>query len=156
MQFIAVICIFFVYLLRNFFSNSRKGYNFANENLKIVIIMKLKIAFLLTFSIVSAVCFGQKVKTVTLNTDMRCARCEAHIVAGLKEQPGVQDVSSELLKKTVTVTYDKKKTSPKQLISAIESLNFKAEVAKKGKKSTLKVEECKGEGECEEEKEKKS
>lgn len=116
--------------------------------------MKLKIVFLLTFSIISSVCFSQKVKTVTLNTDMRCARCEARIVAGLKNQPGVQDVSSELLKKTVTVTYDKKKTSPEQLISAIEQMNFKAEVAKKGKKSTLKVEKCEGEGNCEEEKEK--
>ena len=118
--------------------------------------MKLKLLFLLTFSIVSAISYGQKVKTVTLNTDMRCARCEARIVAGLKEQPGVQEVSSELLKKTVTVTYDKKQTSPQQLISAIESLNFKAEVAKKGKKSTLKVEECKGESGCEENKEKES
>lgn len=120
--------------------------------------MKLKIAFLLTFSIISSVCFGQKVKTITLNTDMRCARCEARIVAGLKDQPGVQDVSSELLKKTVTVTYDKKKTSPEQLITAIEGLNFKAEVAKKGKKSTLKVEPCKGEGEegCEEKEKKES
>ncbi len=120
--------------------------------------MKLKLLFLLTFSIVSVLSYGQKVKTVTLNTDMRCGHCQERIVNGLKQQPGVQDVSSELLKKTVTITYDKKKTSPKQLITAIEGMNFKAEVAKKGKKSTLKVEPCKGEGEegCEEEKEKKA
>lgn len=112
--------------------------------------MKLKLLVLLTFSIISAISYGQKVKTVTFNTDMRCGHCQERIVAGLKKQPGVQEVTSELAEKTVTVTYDKKQTSTKQLITAIEGMNFKAEVAKKGKKSTLKVEECKGEGECEE------
>ncbi len=120
--------------------------------------MKLKLVFLLTFSIISALSYGQKVKTVTFNTDMRCGHCQERIVTGLKQQPGVQEVSSELLKKTVTITYDKRKTSPKQLITAIEGMNFKAEVAKKGKKSTLKVEPCKGEGEegCEEKEKKES
>ena len=87
--------------------------------------MKLKLLVLLTFSIISAISYGQKVKTVTFNTDMRCGHCQERIVAGLKKQPGV-------------------------LITAIEGMNFKAEVAKKGKKSSLKVEECKGEAECEE------
>ena len=116
--------------------------------------MKLKLVFLLTFSIISALSYGQKVKTVTLNTDMRCGHCQERIVTGLKQQPGVQEVSSELLKKII----DKRKTSPKQLITAIEGMNFKAEVAKKGKKSTLKVEPCKGEGEegCEEKEKKES
>ena len=86
---------------------------------------------LLMALLVAAACSAKDIKTVVFNTDptMRCENCANRIKDGLKNVKGIEAVKTNLLKKTVTVTYDAEKTTVESLIAAFDQIHYKATVA---------------------------
>ena len=68
--------------------------------------------------------------TVTFLTTIHCANCEQRIRKNVRFEKGVKKIDVRLDNKTVTITYDKAKTSPEALRAAIEKLGYKAEPVK--------------------------
>ncbi|PIQ16361.1 MAG: ATPase P [Flavobacteriales bacterium CG18_big_fil_WC_8_21_14_2_50_32_9] len=66
-------------------------------------------------------------KTVKLKiTGMTCAGCSNHVTQTLEEVKGVVKVELQYPGDVATIEYDAEKTSTKELIAAIEKINYKA------------------------------
>ena len=73
-------------------------------------------------------------KTVKLKiTGMTCAGCSNHVTQALKNVDGVIKIDLEYPGDVATIEYDSKKTTPKELIAAIEKINYKAEIVNETK-----------------------
>ena len=66
-------------------------------------------------------------KVVVLSVSMHCEGCKEKIEKNISWEKGVKDLVVNLEKKTVTITYDAKKTNEDVLIKAIEKLDYKCE-----------------------------
>ena len=53
-------------------------------------------------------------------TGMTCAACSARVEKSVSATSGVQDVSVNLLKNSMVVTYNEKQTDPEKIISSVE------------------------------------
>ncbi len=74
---------------------------------------------------------NKKVKTVKLKiTGMTCSGCSNHVTQTLEGVKGVSKVGLEYPGDVATIEYDADKTNEKELIAAVEKINYKAEVVK--------------------------
>lgn len=72
-----------------------------------------------------------KTKTVKLKiTGMTCAGCSNHVTKTLEEVKGVSTVNLEYPGDVATVEFDADKTTVEELITAVEKINYKAEIVK--------------------------
>jgi len=69
-----------------------------------------------------------KTETVKFTTSITCENCVNTIMNGLPKEKGVKDVKTDLETKTVTVTYQKDKSSTEQIKRSIEKLGFTAKL----------------------------
>lgn len=70
-------------------------------------------------------------KTVKIKiTGMTCAGCSNHVTKTLQKVQGVIKVDLEYPGDVATVEYDVDQTNEKELIAAIEKINYKAEIVK--------------------------
>ena len=70
-----------------------------------------------------------KVETLDLNvTGMTCAACQANVQRVLKRQPGVTDASVNLMTGQARVVFDPSLIQPTQLVSAVETIGYGAEL----------------------------
>lgn len=60
---------------------------------------------------------------------MTCAACQAHVQQALEKQPGVVDASVNLMMQNASVTFDPAIVTPDNLIQAIRSTGYGAELA---------------------------
>ena len=60
---------------------------------------------------------------------MTCAACQAHVQKALEKQPGVVDASVNLMMQNASVTFDPAVVTPDNLIQAIRSTGYGAELA---------------------------
>ncbi|MDR1653574.1 MAG: heavy-metal-associated domain-containing protein [Prevotellaceae bacterium] len=60
----------------------------------------------------------------TFNVSLHCAACKSKIEKNISWEKGVKDLSVDLDKKTVTVTYDTRKIDKQTLQKAIEKLGY--------------------------------
>ncbi|RUL77672.1 mercury resistance system periplasmic binding protein MerP [Dyella choica] len=68
-------------------------------------------------------------RTVTLAVPgMTCPMCPVTIKKSLQKVAGVEDVSSDLARKTVTISYDDAKTQPAALIQATANAGYPSSV----------------------------
>ena len=67
----------------------------------------------------------KKTEEVTFVVSMNCHNCQSKIEKNISWEKGVKDLKVDLEKKTVTVTYDPKRTNEETLKKAIEKLDFK-------------------------------
>ena len=58
---------------------------------------------------------------------MSCENCKAKVEKNIAFEKGVKDMVVDLDTKTVTLTYNTKKTNPEKLEKAIKDLGFKTE-----------------------------
>ncbi len=72
----------------------------------------------------------KKTEEVTFNVNMNCHNCQAKIEKNIPWEKGVKDLKVDLENKTVTVSYDPKKTDPEKLKAAFEKLEFTCEIPK--------------------------
>ena len=78
-------------------------------------------------------------KTVQLKiTGMTCAGCSSHATQTLEGVKGVSSVDLEYPGDIAIIKYNPKETNSEALIKAIEKINYKAEVVKKGHKTDKK------------------
>ena len=78
-------------------------------------------------------------EVLALSVNMHCDGCKAKIEKNIAWEKGVKDLAVNLEKKTVTITYDTKKTNETALIKAVEKLGYqckKIEPKKEEKKAT--------------------
>ncbi len=61
-------------------------------------------------------------------TGMTCAACSARVEKSVSATSGVQDVSVNLLKNSMVVTYNEKQTDPEKIISSVEKAGYGAAV----------------------------
>ena len=61
-------------------------------------------------------------------TGMTCSACSARIEKGVSGMEGAQEVNVNLLKNSMTVTYDEGRTSPQQIIEKVEDIGYGASV----------------------------
>jgi Cu+-exporting ATPase len=59
---------------------------------------------------------------------MTCAACQARVQRTLSRQPGVRDAAVNLMTRTASVTYDPSSSSPQQLVDAIRSTGYGADL----------------------------
>ncbi len=70
----------------------------------------------------------KKAEKVTFLVSMHCENCKAKIEKNISWEKGVKDLSVDLDKKTVAITYNTQNTTEEKLKDAIVKLGFKAEV----------------------------
>jgi len=68
-------------------------------------------------------------------TGMTCSACSAHVTRSVQKLDGVQDVSVNLLKNSMTVLYDEEKLTAKDIISAVEAGGYGASLSNSTDKS---------------------
>ena len=61
-------------------------------------------------------------------TGMTCAACQANVQRALKRQPGVADASVNLMTGQARVVFDPSLVQPPQLVSAVETIGYGAEL----------------------------
>ncbi len=61
-------------------------------------------------------------------TGMTCAACSARVEKGVRGTPGVCDVSVNLLKNSMVVSYDDTQTDPQKIITSVEKAGYGAAV----------------------------
>ena len=69
-----------------------------------------------------------KQHTVVFCSDVECKNCEKKVMDNLSFEKGVKDLSVDIKKQTVTVTYDAAKSDTTSLAKALRKLGYKAEV----------------------------
>ena len=72
-------------------------------------------------------------QTVVLSCDLHCQGCCDKVMKNIAWEKGVKDIVCDLKTKTVTVTYDTRKTSEAELLKAFEKIGKPAKVVKKEK-----------------------
>ena len=81
----------------------------------------------------------KKTGKVVFLTNIFCEKCKAKIEKNISWEKGVKDLTVNLEKKTVTITYDPRKNTEEKLKEAIEKLGYTAEKWKE-ESEELKVE----------------
>ena len=71
---------------------------------------------------------ASKQHTVVFRSDVECKNCEKKVMDNLSFEKGVKDLSVDIKKQTVTVTYDAAKSDTTTLAKALRRLGYKAEV----------------------------
>lgn len=74
-------------------------------------------------------------ETVVLSCDLHCQGCCDKIMKNIAYEKGVKDLQFDLKQKTVTLTFDKRKTDLPTLLKAFEKLG-KPAIIKKDTKQT--------------------
>lgn len=72
-------------------------------------------------------------ETVVLSCDLHCQGCCDKIMKNIAYEKGVKDLQFDLKQKTVTLTFDKRKTDLPTLLKAFEKLGKPATVKKQSK-----------------------
>lgn len=94
--------------------------------------MKRYLLFLL-FAFCSATMMAKPDKqVVVLTCDLHCQGCCDKIMKNIAWEKGVKDLQCDLKTKTVTVTYDAKKTDVPTLLKAFEKIGKPAKVKESG------------------------
>lgn len=93
-----------------------------------------KFIFILTM-LLCVLCISAKdrkeyLKTVTFNVSMHCSSCQKKIEGTIGWDKGVKRLTTDLKEKTVTITYDTRKTSEPILQKSIEKLGYNVTVKK--------------------------
>jgi periplasmic mercuric ion binding protein len=90
--------------------------------------LKIKHLFFLTFLLTGIVACAQKKdeQKVTFSVNITCEHCKMSIMKNIPYEKGVTDVSVDLDKKEVTVTFKKDKITKEQLIKAFEKIGYTA------------------------------
>ena len=92
---------------------------------------------------------AKDIRTVVLTTNpqMHCKNCENRVVKTFKDVKGVKSVETSVANQTITISYDAKKVSEDDLITALDGAGFKARRLAEGEVIQKEAHECKGEGE---------
>jgi len=72
-----------------------------------------------------------KDEQVVFSVNLHCESCEQKVKKNIPYEKGVKDLTTDLSKQLVTITYQKDKTDKAKLKKAIEKLGFTCEEAKK-------------------------
>ena len=75
---------------------------------------------------------------VVLACDLHCQGCCDKIMKNIAWEKGVKDIVCDLKNKTVTVTYDTRKTDVPTLLAAFERIDKPAKVVQENKKEGVK------------------
>ena len=70
----------------------------------------------------------KKSETVVFAVEMHCGSCKKRIENNISFEKGVKDLQADLSAQTVTIKYDKKKTTPETLQQAIIKLGYRCEI----------------------------
>lgn len=77
-------------------------------------------------------------ETVVLACDLHCQGCCDKIMKNIAWEKGVKDIICDLKGKTVTVTYDTRKTDVQTLLAAFERIDKPAKVVQESRRQEEK------------------
>lgn len=95
------------------------------EKIKFMLIACLMV-FIATESFAGGRKANKNIETAVFQADEMCKTCEKKILEYIPFQKGIKDVEVNLENQTVTVRYDKRKSSPKAIIALLAKLDIKA------------------------------
>ncbi|MFI3298241.1 MAG: heavy-metal-associated domain-containing protein [Rikenellaceae bacterium] len=96
------------------------------KKIKLLLIACLMI-FIATESFASPKEKKDNIATIEFLTDITCEKCVKKIMEFMPFQKGVKDVEVVLEERTVTVRYDKRKTSVEELVVLFKKIDVSAE-----------------------------
>ncbi len=91
------------------------------------IMMKMGLA---VFALLCSMSLLAEKKVVTYKVSMDCGGCAKKVEKNLPFEKGVKDLSIDMSKREVTVTFEDTKTSVEKIEEALEKLDFEVEVVK--------------------------
>ncbi len=96
------------------------------KKIKLLLIACLMI-FIATESFASPKEKNNNIATTEFLTDIECEKCVKKVMEYLPFQKGIKDVEVVLEESTVTVRYDKRKTSVEEIVVLFEKIDVSAE-----------------------------
>jgi mercuric ion binding protein len=85
---------------------------------------------------------GKKTARITIKSSVVCGQCQERVESGLAFEKGVRDISVDLDKKEVTVTYNPEKTTPAAIRKALSKLGYDADEVKADPKAYEQLPYC--------------
>lgn len=76
----------------------------------------------------AAVAPAAKTQTAKFSVSMHCKNCVKKITENMSFEKGVKDLKVDLPSKTVTITFDPKKTTVEKLHAALKKLGYETKV----------------------------
>ncbi len=107
-----------------------------NSNHLVLILALTAVAGFVALAVLGVPPGGESPKTeVTTSTfhvtGMTCGGCEVGVRRVVKKLDGVEEVEASYKEETAVITYHPEKVTPEEIIEAIESLGYSAELKKK-------------------------
>ena len=100
------------------------------------------IAFIGTSLTVSAQKTNENIKSLVIKISGECGMCKERIEKEMAYTKGVKTFQANIAAKTLTLTYDKRKTSPEKIRTAISKLGHDADSVKADEKAFAKLPDC--------------
>ena len=80
--------------------------------------------------------------TIVIKTSAQCESCKKRIENNMAFEKGVKKVTLDVDTKNLTLVYDKKKTSPEKLKTAVTKIGYDADEMKANEKAYKKLPNC--------------
>ena len=109
---------------------------------RILTAMLLCLAFIGMSSTVSAQKKNQNIESIEIKVSGQCGMCKERIEKEMAYTKGVKTFKMDLRTKTLALTYDKRKTTPEKIKTAISKLGHDADDVKANEKAYDKLPNC--------------
>ena len=80
--------------------------------------------------------------TIVIKTSAQCESCKKRIENKMAFEKGIKKVTLDVDTKNLTLVYDKKKTSPEKLKTAVTKIGYDADEMKANEKAYKKLPAC--------------
>lgn len=102
----------------------------------------IKLIIMILFLGIAVKAQEKKTEEIKIKTSAECGMCKKSIEKALSYEKGVKKANLDVDSKTVTVTYNPKKTSPEKLKAAICKAGYDADEMPANNKAYNKLPEC--------------
>ncbi len=85
---------------------------------------------------------NQKIKEITINSSIQCKMCVNNLESMFADYWAVKQVDYDLEHQNITVTYNSKRTSPKEIREKISNAGYDADDVQANIDSYLKLDKC--------------
>ena len=86
--------------------------------------------------------FAQNDTTIKIKTPAQCEQCKKRIEHNMSFEKGVKKVNLDIITSELEISYDKRKTSPEKLKTAVTKIGYDADEMPADKKAYEKLPNC--------------
>lgn len=113
-----------------------KSSTFAPDFEKYCFMKKILVLFMAMLPLIGTYAAKTDRETVVLSCELHCQGCCDKVMKNIAFEKGVKDIICDLKTKTVTVTFDNRKTDVPTLLQAFKRIGKPAQVVKTGAPKT--------------------